>query len=666
MRYPATPKRRPTRSVRLAVLLAALCVPCALSAVQPVRHFHDLVAGEGLAGFRDGTFAQARFNHPVGIAQSEDGTRLFVTDRDNHRIRVIHLDRSNTVETLCGTATAGYRDGPLARAAFHAPTQLVSLPGGRLLVVDAGNTVFRLIDLKRNTVSTLQADPGTGAPARPLSAAGVWGVAYDAKTQMLYYSAPAAGKVRRYDFATRRVVDAVWGSAGPAQPAALALWEGALIISDRVAPEIYRLLSPAPPTTPGTPVELTPFSTQGPVAAFANGHESLVALRATEPRWVRILPQAPPISMLTTDGPLLSALPPDLGDLLRINSEVPVGFIQDRRDERLYFFASDPAHSVLALRDTGHDGTERGHFEFDYPPRKPANVYRILLLGDSRTYLLPPPFEPSPMSVLARQLDLHLATRSGLQGNNRAFQVLGITRNFWNAIALWPYYAAPRMVQQYDVDLIALVVFPSFTLTNYFQRPITPEGIPAAEDDPEFLLQDAEARIAPGIYRRLYDVCLRKKCVWRSVDGQLTFSHSDDLVADPAVRDVLVELFALPLRLLDKKLIELNKTRPRPTRMIVYFSPPLIPIAISATERNRDIWVRALKGTQIEFVDLTDPIRALVPTYFPLSDPTQNFHMFPAGFRLLTEVIARDVLTKRNPPRPAHGGAGLSASTRRR
>ena len=63
--------------------------------IAPMSLYHDLVAGDGLAGFRDGEFCRARFRDPAGIAVLSGGSLLAVADQANTRIRAIHLDDAN-------------------------------------------------------------------------------------------------------------------------------------------------------------------------------------------------------------------------------------------------------------------------------------------------------------------------------------------------------------------------------------------------------------------------------------------------------------------------------------------------------------------------------------------------------------------------------------------
>jgi DNA-binding beta-propeller fold protein YncE len=122
------------------------------------------VAGDGVLGFRDGTGAEARFNHPMGVALGPDGS-LYVADTGNHAIR--RIDRDGRVTTLNAPSTrvveiapgiaaeAGdYRDGPLKEALFNEPYALVFDAQGNLYVSDAGNQLIRYIDLAAGRVHT--------------------------------------------------------------------------------------------------------------------------------------------------------------------------------------------------------------------------------------------------------------------------------------------------------------------------------------------------------------------------------------------------------------------------------------------------------------------------------------------------------------------------------
>jgi DNA-binding beta-propeller fold protein YncE/thiol-disulfide isomerase/thioredoxin len=63
------------------------------------------VIGSGKAGLKDGSFAEAQFFNPQGVAV--EGNVIYVADTDNHALRKIDLD-AKTVTTLAGTGQQSY------------------------------------------------------------------------------------------------------------------------------------------------------------------------------------------------------------------------------------------------------------------------------------------------------------------------------------------------------------------------------------------------------------------------------------------------------------------------------------------------------------------------------------------------------------------------------
>jgi NHL repeat-containing protein len=621
----------------------------AAHAVQPMHGYHDLVAGEGLPGFRDGMFTTARFNHPQGLAQSEDGRFLYVADRDNQRVRLIDLDRQNAVKTVCGNGREGYQDGACDGAMFSAPSQLLMLPGQRLLVLDSGNRRFRLVDLQGAHVTTLTVD-AEGGGSVPLEVGDVWTVVHDAPNDLLYFSEPAAGKVRRYDLSKRRVQDVARTPPGPLNPAALGIWNDDLYISDQTAPQIYAAkLSPA--TEPAI-LALEEVSGQGPFLGFADGPDSPLGLRGNAPVLVPVRPPpVPEVQMLTAEGQSFSAQPKGQQDLLRVPPDRPPGWLADRRFARRYFYSSYVTHSVLSLADyrfaslpSGTHNSE-GLDDFEYPLTKPPNTYRILIVGDSRTSVSATGWPQNRMLSFPKQLELLLNTRSALQDRGVQFEVLLVYKPIDDALTLWPYYVVPDLVERYDIDLVLTMAFPVLELSVYSFRPITAEGLPAPRVDPEFLLQKFESRLGAGVYRKFYDECRQKGYVQALPNGDEGLVVStDEIVRDAHLRGTLIEMLAPAVRALSDKLVKIGSRRGRRVGMLLAYCPLIATYMFDVTDEFRDVWQAVVHGTETAFLDLTPPIRALVPTYFPTSDEQGGCHETPSGFRLLAEVLANALI----------------------
>jgi DNA-binding beta-propeller fold protein YncE len=90
------------------------------------------IAGGG-QGFVDGAMANAKLNHPQGLAAAANGD-LFMTDLDNFRVRRVSADTS-TIQTIAGDGNGGYADSETPAAA-----QFYGLEG--LAVSADGKTVF--------------------------------------------------------------------------------------------------------------------------------------------------------------------------------------------------------------------------------------------------------------------------------------------------------------------------------------------------------------------------------------------------------------------------------------------------------------------------------------------------------------------------------------------
>jgi sugar lactone lactonase YvrE len=99
-------------------------------------------AGSGRAGHQDGTAATATFNGPAGVAVGANGT-VYVADQMNNCIRTITTD--GMVHTFAGSDTAGFADGPGARAKFNMPAGVAIDALGTVYVADYNNHRIRRI-----------------------------------------------------------------------------------------------------------------------------------------------------------------------------------------------------------------------------------------------------------------------------------------------------------------------------------------------------------------------------------------------------------------------------------------------------------------------------------------------------------------------------------------
>src|SRR5471030_2849229 len=87
-------------------------------------------------GYADGAGAAAQFNTPSGVAIDSAGN-LYVADTGNNAIR--KLTPEGVVSTLAGDGVAGFRDGKGAAARFNGPLGVAVDRAGVVYVADSYN-----------------------------------------------------------------------------------------------------------------------------------------------------------------------------------------------------------------------------------------------------------------------------------------------------------------------------------------------------------------------------------------------------------------------------------------------------------------------------------------------------------------------------------------------
>lgn len=113
--------------------------------------------GGGKEGLHDGTFAQARFNKPQGLAYQKGV--LYVADTENHALRRVDLAEGR-VQTIAGTGQQG-RDRNVTQAnarntALASPWDVAFYPNeNHLAIAMAGTHQLWTYDIKAQTVSVL-------------------------------------------------------------------------------------------------------------------------------------------------------------------------------------------------------------------------------------------------------------------------------------------------------------------------------------------------------------------------------------------------------------------------------------------------------------------------------------------------------------------------------
>jgi DNA-binding beta-propeller fold protein YncE len=97
----------------------------------------------------DGFGDNVRLQHPLGLAKF--GTNILIADTYNHKIKILDV-KKNAVSTFLGTGKSGNSDGK--NPTFWEPSGIVTV-GNNLYVADANNNAIRVVDLTTKEAKTL-------------------------------------------------------------------------------------------------------------------------------------------------------------------------------------------------------------------------------------------------------------------------------------------------------------------------------------------------------------------------------------------------------------------------------------------------------------------------------------------------------------------------------
>lgn len=100
-----------------------------------------ILAGNGTAGFKNGTGTEATFNSPIGVAV-DASYNVFVADLGNNVIRKI--TPTGAVTTYAGNGTIGFSDGIDSLATFNGPGGIVVDHAGNVFLSDNHNVIRKI------------------------------------------------------------------------------------------------------------------------------------------------------------------------------------------------------------------------------------------------------------------------------------------------------------------------------------------------------------------------------------------------------------------------------------------------------------------------------------------------------------------------------------------
>ncbi|MEV7575358.1 NHL domain-containing thioredoxin family protein [Pseudarthrobacter sp. NPDC089323] len=145
-------------SRKLNAVVIAMAGTHQIFSFDPISGEVDIIAGNGLEGLLDGPAHEAWFAQPSGLAEDADGN-IWVADSETSALRKLVIDDAGsiTVESAVGKGLFdfGFRDGSAAEARLQHPLGVTVLPDGSVAIADTYNGAVRRYDPSAGTVSTL-------------------------------------------------------------------------------------------------------------------------------------------------------------------------------------------------------------------------------------------------------------------------------------------------------------------------------------------------------------------------------------------------------------------------------------------------------------------------------------------------------------------------------
>jgi hypothetical protein len=162
----------------------------------------ETYAGTGSPGFSgdSGPATSAKLSLPTGLALDPSNGALYVTDENNHRVRVI---QGGTITTFMGTGVAASTGdgGPPSGAALNLPTGIVRSASGVIYVAEQGGHRVRVVSsgLVLTAAGTgIRGYSNDGGLAEEAMLASPYALALDAQGH-LYIADTGSHRVRRVD-----------------------------------------------------------------------------------------------------------------------------------------------------------------------------------------------------------------------------------------------------------------------------------------------------------------------------------------------------------------------------------------------------------------------------------------------------------------------------------
>ena len=604
-----------------------------------MHSFYDLVAGRGEPGFRDGIFTEAQFNNPLGLALNSDGSRLYVADGANNKIRMVLLDRANAVTTLAGTGEKADHDGSLLSAAFNNPRFVVCLPGNQLVVYESEESCLRDVDLNQNQVRTLISKD---SPAlKGLSFADCQAMVFDPGSQALYLSQPVHNGLWKVNLSQKDPSPTFLTCAPPLlKPYSLCLYQDRLCLSDQDSSQVFQAeFSSNSPTAQAIPVSLIAQGTK--IKALAVSGDSLYALQ-DDPKPFLCLS-----SPRTADPPMIWDNPIHWGSANTVvnpfdwfNPSLGLCLIpSDAGHPGRFFLAVSARNELISFRDDGYQSLPvdnpdclAGLIPYGHPAAKPPGAFRILIVADPH---LNEPSSSSPIAdpPLSPNLEMPISISTTTPQSTPAWEIPMVLSSVTPQPTPTPY---PQVIPP---SFSSTGPFPMFTLAQRVELVLNSRA--TLEDDPHSYEVMA---IDPSLLNPSYLPALAAKY---GIDSVIVMESTATRPQPPTEwlnqAESSFKTSALPGPPLE-----------------VCFLPGTGAVPEGSVEKDRAFWNQACMEKGLDLLDLTPSWTPLRCTYFPVAQTGAGGRLNVKGLSLLGWLLARELvfhnyfsLSEKNLPDPA-------------
>jgi sugar lactone lactonase YvrE len=633
-----------------------------------MEYYNSLVAGGDDPGYKDGDYDKAHFNRPMGLAIDGKGQTLFVADTNNNRVRVIHLDEDNRVETLGGNGTSGRTDGPLSLASFAQPSALAWIPPDHLAVYDLGSGLLRSIDLKNKAVTTLGISMDGKTPG--FSVGVVCDLVYRKKDNSLYFSQPGDHLLRRMDLKTQKVSTVLTNDPRIPSPWALCVSGDNLYVSEQENSGIFQVDAIPNTTSAQEAVSIGTVGKGELVLELAESDGILYAVQSGNTPLARVSPVYQPINLATPWGFTIDNKNPGTLPLLNFGLNQSVGFTAVPGQARKLIIANPNPwnQAIISVKDYEFDkywGARSNSdvlgslADFNYPSQKPPKTFRILIVGNSRVVTAPVivpdagkpgvPYDGNGQGVnslrtntFPKQLEFILNTQASLQGCEDHFEVLTLGHPGQH-VQFFANDEIPPIVKKYDIDLVIAftVSFGIEGFLEYYLKPLNDEGIPSNKMDPEFLLKTWKEKMPFGAPTRLFERAKAKGLAHVDTPTQVGFSYFSGLIAsgDKEIREDLIEMIGKPYKLISERIGSIQRPGENHPKFLMCFCPSVDNDGLKVEEYD-SFWRDLCSRNGINLLDLTDPLNGLKTSYYPTSESCCHNHFTAYGNLLIATLLS--------------------------